>query len=469
MRPTPARRAASPRSTRRLALAFAVLVALLPIALPSPAGAQAPAPEHRRTSRLELDLVSRDFDSVSGSWTVVVESRLDSNRVCVPAVFDCIVQPGDDPAGATLTDVECLSPWWGHLGIFTDSCLKQLFFAGHHQRFRYTYVTDPGVAPTELAISSHFGRGLFPIMLQELASDDLVVSLTDELEVDQVCPDTAVPAGDSFDCTITVTYPDDHPAGVPITAATLDVALAGDTGVILNGVTTSSTDWDCSTVPCALAGGQQIDPGESATFTASATANPSVTGGTLESTATVDYGSPAKQAVASDPIIVSGSGDTDVTVTKVAEQDSAAPGQPVSWIVTVTNVGVPGSVALPADSVTVADLAPFPVSGLTITQLSGGGTWSCSGGVCTNPSMLPGAATFRVTGTLAANATAGSLVNEVDVTWTNDLVGPDFPVVAAGTIDVQVPAPTPSTTTTTTPTTTTTTPTRAPARLAFTG
>lgn len=427
---------------------------------------QAAAPEHRRTSRLQLDLVSRAFDDVSDSWTVVVESRLDSNRICIPAVFDCIVQPGADPAGATLTDVECISPWWGHLGIFTDSCLKQLFFAGRHQRFRYTYVTEPGSAPAELAISSRFGRGLFPIMLQELASDDLVVSLTDQLDVAGSCPATVVQAGATFDCEVTITYPDNHPAGVPVTAANLAGALSGDTGVTLNGITTSSPEWDCTTVPCVLDAGQQIDPGDSATFTINATAAPSVVGGTVTNTATVDYGTPAKQAVATSQVIVAGSGDTDLSITKVADQPSATPGQQVSWTITVTNAGVAGSVALPAGGVTVADVVPASITGLTVRHLSGGGTWTCDGAVCTNASMPPGTATFQVTGTVAAGATAGTLVNEVDVTWSNDVLGPDFPVVAAGTITVQVPAP--ATTVAPTPSSTTV-PAAAPARLAFVG
>ncbi len=467
MRPNPVRRATSARSSRRLLVAAGVLLALLPVALPPSAGAQTPAVEHHRTSRLQLDLISRDYDSVTGSWTVVVESRVDSNRVCVPAVFDCIVQPGATPTGATLTDVQCLSPWWGHLGIFTDSCLKQLFFAGHHQRFRYTYVTDPVVAPTQLTISSRFGRGLFPLMVQELASDELVISLSDELEVDQVCPDTTVAAGDTFECAVTVSYPEDHPAGVSITTASLDLGLGGDTGAVLGPVTTSSTDWDCTTVPCTLDVGQQIDPGESASFTVEIGANPSVTGGTILSTATVDYGPPAKQAQTTDPIVVAGSGDTSLSVTKVADQTTAAPGQQVSWTVTVTNTGVPGWVALPAQDVVLADVVPASVAGLSVTHLSGVGPWSCNGSVCTNPSMLPGAATFRVVGTLAADVAAGSLVNEIDVTWSNDVLGPDFPVVAAGTLEVQVPAPTPTTTTTTVPSTTV--PTATPARLAFTG
>ena len=456
--------ASTRRPSRGALLALVLLAGLLPVVLPSPAEAQT-APEHRRTSRLALDLISRDYDSVTGSWTVVVESRVDSNAICVPAVFDCIVQPGATPAGATLTGVQCLSSWWGHLGIFTDSCLKQLFFAGHHQRFRYTYVTDPGVAPTELAISSRFGRGLFPLMLQQLASDDLVVSLTAELELTQTCPDTTVDAGDTFTCSVTVSYPDDHPAGVPITAATLADVLAGDTGSTLNGVSTTSTDWDCATLPCTLAAGQQIDPGESAVFVVDALSAASVTGGTLTNTVTVDYGAPAKQASEVDEIIVVGSGDTDLSITKVADQSSAAPGQQVSWTVTVTNVGAPGAVALPADGVTVADLAPSSVTGLSISHVSGPGTWSCSAAVCTSASMPPGAATFRVVGTLSADAVAGSLVNEIDVTWSNDVLGPDFPVVAAGTIEVQVPTPAPTTTTTTT----TTTPSATPARLAFTG
>lgn len=475
MSPLHARRPArAPFLVKLIALCVVSCCVVLTLGPPAGAGrattsASAQAlPTHPRPSRVDLQLVSRTFDSGTGQWTVVVGTRLDSNRACIPAVFDCIVQPGSTPAGATLTDVQCLSPWWGHLGIFTSSCLKQLFHAGHHQRFRYTYVTDAGSAPTELELSTDFGRGLFPIMLERLASASLTVSLTADLDLVQECPTDTLQAGASFSCTVQVSYPLGATPGVPVSVGTLGAALGGTAPSTATGLTTTSPDWSCAALLCTLTG--QIDPGDVADFTLDATADNSTVGGELTSTATLDYGSPTQQRATTDQMTVAGSGDTDLTLTKSSDQTTAQPGQAVSWTVTLTNVGVSGSAALPAADVVLADLVPDGVTNLSIAYASGVGSWSCAAAVCTTASMPPGSATFRVQATVAPTATAGSnLVNEVDVSWTNDVIGPDTPVVAGASITIAAPTPTPTTTTTTVPTTSTTTPTAAPARLAFTG
>lgn len=483
MSPLRARRTSRGRLLAKLVSLALVALCLVPVldgpagAVPTASGAsgvsavqaQAP-PTHSRRSRIDLQLESRTFDPGTGRWTVVVGTRLDSNRSCIPAVFDCIVQPGATPPGVSLTQVQCLSSWWGHLGIFTDSCLKQLFDAGRHQRFRYTYVTDPGVTLTQMQLSTVFGRGILPIMLQELASADLTVSLAADLDLAQECPTDTVQAGDAFTCTVQVAYPLGATPGVPVTVATVGAAFGGTTPVTATGLTTTSPDWTCTTLSCTLTG--QLDPGDVAAFSLDAVADPSTTGGEVTSTATLGYGSPTRSLTTTDQMTVAGSGDTDLTLTKAADQTTATPGQTVSWTVTLTNVGVAGSTALPAADVVLADVVPDNVTGLSISYLSGVGTWTCADAVCVTPTMPVGAATFRVTATLSSTAATGAnVVNEVDVAWSNDLVGPDAPVVAGASVTVAAPpAPAPSPTTpTTTTTTTTTAPAAAPARLAFAG
>lgn len=143
-----------------------------------------------------------------------------------------------------------------------------------------------------------------------------------------------------------------------------------------------------------------------------------------------------------------GTGDTSLVVEKVTSQTTVKPGGTVTWTVTVTNQG-----PLPGTTVAVTDTPPAAMSGVTMTYASGVGTWACNGLTCTTATMPVGSATFTVTGTVSASATSATpLVNEVGVTWANDIEGPDFPVTAGSVVEVEATAAT-----TTTPGSTTTT------------
>lgn len=447
-----------PRTVLHVIACTAIAVGLLaPAAAAGAQGASDPlvatADGRHGRSVLSLELVDRTFDVGTGAWTLVVEGRLDSRALCLPILFDCVVEP-QEPEGATLTTVDCLSPWWNHLGIFEDRCIKQALVIGHDQRFRFTYVTDPGAAPASIDIDVRVGRGFLPVIVRELTSATLQVDLTASADVTKQCPAVSVVAGEEFDCEITVSSPDpgDAPPSIDVAALT-DAGAPG--GLVTAESLTGPAGWSCVGLTCTLTD-PTFDPGESAAFTYTATATATQDGGTFENTATLDYGvgTPDLTATSSDRVVVVGQLDTDLVVEKVAETASARPGEVVSWVVSITNDG------LAANDVVLTDLVVGPVEGLSVQLIDGVGTWDCAAAQCTTSSMPAGVARFRVDGTLAATATPGTVVNQVDVVWTNDVFGPDHPAVAGAAIEVLSAVVVPEQRTTTT---------NPPASLAFTG
>ena len=262
--------------------------------------------------------------------------------------------------------------------------------------------------------------------------------------------------GAPIECELTVTY-GGRDAG-PVTVAELADSVSDPSLVEGATLTTTDPDWTCpgAGAPCELTG--SIEAGDSVVFDYAATAADTQDGGDVENTATLTYetGSDTVVATSVDTLTVTGRQDTVLDIVKTADAETAQPGDRVSWTVTVANVGVPGGVALDASSVVLTDVASGVVDDLTITQVDGVGTWTCSDAVCTTPSMPPGTTTFRATGTLSPTAVAGDVVvNQTDVRWTNDVFGPDHPSVAGATLSVAQASPSPA-------------PAR-PASLAFTG
>ena len=455
------------RTTLRRVLsvvAATLLIGLVPLvgsATTDTASAQqagAAAVDNRRAS-LDLDLVSRTYNASTSNWTIVAEATLDSNRICVPLVFDCIVAEQTAPSNATLTQVDCLSPLWNHLVIFRDHCLKQVLHAGYHQRFRFTYVTNPGVVSGTVDLTAEFGRGVLPYVFQQLATAALTVDLDTALDLATSCPAT-VDSAQSVACTMVVSYP--AAAGPTITGISLTDVPDGT--YIQTGGTLSHTGggsgFSCGGLICSAG---SLNPGESASFTFAGSAATTTTGGDGSNRADLAWTGPTAGSVTqTDPIVVVGSGDTVLSVTKSADQTTAAVGSPVSWTVTVTNSGAPNGTPTTATDVVVGDVAPALVQNLTLVFTSGVGSWTCSTVTCTAASMPVGSATFTATGTVSAAATAGApMVNEVGVTWANDIYGPANPATAGAMVAAQVAAATTTTTTTTIAAT--------PARLAFTG
>lgn len=446
-----------PRPVTVRLVAAVLVAAILPVAVGAAASVvsaspSAPAPaaqvSHRR-SHLELDLVSRTFNDATDNWTIVVLGILDSNAACIPAVFDCIFQPRRFPTGASLTDLDCQSPWWNHLVLFRNHCLKQLFHAGYGQTFLMTYTTDPGVQDGTVTLSAEFGRGVLPVVFQRLALASLTVDLDVPLDTAKSCPDT-VEAGGTITCELTVDYPDDGSGGPPVAAATItDVEPAGgefDNGALTfaSGVGTVAGDWDCAAVTaCQLTGGATLVPGDSAVFQYQADVDPTADG-EVENTSQLDYNAGA-QATDTDTVTIAAPTDAVLSITKEADRASARPGETVTWSVVVTNEGGPGGASVAAQDAVVYDDG-VDLDAVTMSFVSGVGSWDCSQDLCVAQGPMPvGSATFSVTGTVPATATSGSsAVNEVEVAWDNG-VYPD-PAVAGASVTVQ--ADTPGTTTT---------------------
>jgi uncharacterized repeat protein (TIGR01451 family) len=395
----------------------------------------------RRSAEMALELVSRTFDASANNWTVVVDATLDSNYLCFPVVYDCIVGELADPANAALTDLQCLSPAWSHVVVFRNHCLRQLGRAGQDAQFRFTYVTDPGVTTGQVSLSVEFGRGVLPLTFSQLASASLVVDLDTALDLSTSCPDS-VDAGAAVECTATVSYPFSSGPAIPATI------VDEPDGTLITGGTLTQTggtpSWTCASLTCSAT----VNAGESATFAYTGTAAASASGGNGSNRVRFTLGGTADLV---DEITVVGSGDAILNLAKTASGSTATPGSTLTWTITVQNTGGSGGSDVAASTVQLVDSAPAQLANASVRATGGVGEWSCSGLTCTCASMPVGSATFSVTGTLSNDVAAGTVVlNEADLTWSNDVFGPDYAEVAGAGITVA------TTTTTTTPATTTT-------------
>lgn len=407
------------------------------------------AVDHRRTE-MDLDLVSRRYNSGANNWTIVAEATLTSNRICLPLVFNCIVGEVNAPANASLENLTCDSTGWNHLLVFRNHCMKQLFFAGHDQKFTFTWTTKPGVNSGTVDLQVEFGRGILPHTFQQLATAKLTVDLDVSLDITKSCP-TEVDAGSKLTCTITVDYPTPPTVGPEVSGITLtdapDSALAALVGGEVLTRTAGAGTWDCTTLTCANG---ELSSGESATFEFTANVKNDPFGGGGVNAVSVKWSTPSAGGplAADDEVVVRGTGDTSLEIDKTTSDTEADPGGPITWTVKVTNAG-----PLAAADVVVNDIAPAEVDGLTLAYAAGVGEWTCVGTSCKATTMPVGSATFSAVGTVSPDTKADtSVVNEVAVTWANNILGPDFPMTAGSAVPVVASA-----TTTTTPSPTPTT------------
>lgn len=397
-----------------------------------------------RKSKMKLVLKSRTYNLSTDNWTIVARARLTSNRICLPIAFNCIVGEVSSPSNATLTDLQCKSALWTHLLVFRDHCLKEILWAGHKQKFDFTYTTDPGVSTGTVKLDVEFGRGFLPVQFQQLAVASLTVDLgTPTLEIFKTCPDT-VESGATLTCEVTVSHPlpkggsGPDVTGISVTDepdAALDALTSGDTFTKTGGDGT----WACAGLECTIAA---LAAGESTTFQYQSNVNTTSTGGAGSNGAAVDWTGPtAGNKEASSDVVVVGNGDTTLGIQKTTTQTQVSPGGEVSWTVEVDNEG-----PLDALNVVLTDLAPVGVDSLTLEYASGVGTWNCSTVTCTAAQMPQGKATFNATGTVSVGAAPDTaIVNEVEVKWDNDILGPDFPITAGSAIPVVAAATTTST------------------------
>lgn len=167
-----------------------------------------------------------------------------------------------------------------------------------------------------------------------------------------------------------------------------------------SGMSFQSNAGDCVTsYPCALG---SLASGETATITSTYVVNPGVSAGAiLTNTATVS--SSTSDPVAgndsdSHAITVSAPASADLSVTKQASRMSAQPGEAVSFVVTVSNMGPATS------SVTLND---WGAAGLDFVSATG----ACAGGIPCNLGALASGGSTQVT----FNYTVGAGASDGDV------------------------------------------------------
>jgi uncharacterized repeat protein (TIGR01451 family) len=236
------------------------------------------------------------------------------------------------------------------------------------------------------------------------ASEQTVVAQAADLSLSLAdAPDPVAPNG-------TLTYTLDVANNSTVTASSVSVTAQLPGSVVF--VSISGSGWACntagSTVTCtraSLAAGAApaiaivvTAPGSHAALTATA----SVT------SATTDLNT-ANNTASADTTVAS---DADLSLTQTDSPDPAGLGDPVTYVLHVTNNG-----PNPANSVTLTDTLP---TGTAFVSASGAG-WTCSQGggavTCTQASLAPGAAS-DVTLVVNAPASSATLINRAGVTST---------------------------------------------------
>ena len=222
-------------------------------------------------------------------------------------------------------------------------------------------------------------------------------------------PSTVVP-GQTVTYTVTVKN-----IGASASSGTVTVTETPPMGLTVTAL--AGAGWTCTIPTCTRS--DALAPAASypdITVTASVGAN--VAPGTVTNTAVVSGGGDPNAAnnTASDPTVVTASG-IELSIAKTPDTSLAAPGQTVTYTVTVQNVGNSPS----SGTVTVTETPP---TGLTITAISGTG-WTCTvqTRTCTRSDALAPAASYpviTVTTTVGASVAPGTVTNSAIVTGGGD-------------------------------------------------
>jgi uncharacterized repeat protein (TIGR01451 family) len=216
-------------------------------------------------------------------------------------------------------------------------------------------------------------------------------------------PSIAAVPGTVITYTVTVSNVGSSPSSGPVTVT--ETAPAGLTITAMSG-----SGWNCTVPTCtrsdALAQGASYLP-----ITVTTTVDASAVPGTVINTAVVSGGNDPNSTnnKAEDKTILAPSvPGMDLTIRKSHSPNTAAPGQTVTYTVTVANVGSSPS----SGTVTVTETPP---SGLTITALAGDG-WTCtvSTQTCTRADPLAPTTSYpliTVTMTVGASVAPGTVTN----------------------------------------------------------
>ena len=224
-------------------------------------------------------------------------------------------------------------------------------------------------------------------------------------------PNTVVP-GQTFTYVVTVSNVGTSPSSGPVT-----VTETPPTGLTITAL--AGAGWTCTIPTCTRS--DALAPAASypdITVTASVGAN--VAPGTVTNTAVVSGGGDpnAGNNTATDPTVITApASGSDLTIAKVHSPSTAAPGDTITYTVTVKNVGTSPS----SGTVTVTETPP---TGLTITALSGAG-WTCvlATQTCLRADALAPAASYpdiTVTTSVDAGVAPGRMTNIVIVSGGGD-------------------------------------------------
>ena len=181
----------------------------------------------------------------------------------------------------------------------------------------------------------------------------------------------------------------------------------------------SGTGWTCTVATRTCTRSDALAPGASyppITVTTSIAA--SVVPGTVTNTAVVSGGGESNTGnnTATDPTTITAPAPgTDLTITKRHSPQTVEPGQTLTYVISVSNVGASASSGV----VTVTETPP---AGLTITAISGTG-WTCAAPTCTRSDALAAGASYpdiSVTTSVGAAVAPGTVTNTAVVAGGGD-------------------------------------------------
>lgn len=214
----------------------------------------------------------------------------------------------------------------------------------------------------------------------------------------------------------TITVGNDGPSDA------LDVTVADTVPAVLTGVTVTSSQGACTAFDCLLG---TVEPGGSATITVEGDLPADTPAGTLDNVAvttssTSDDDLTNDTGTASNPITPS----ADVSIEKAGPATDIVPGQPATFVVTVTNDG-PSD----AQNVEFTDTVPAAIDPATITTNVTSGAATCdpvAGSLvtCRQATLVDGGSyVVEISGTVLADVTAAEVDNTAVVT--SDTPDPD--------------------------------------------
>jgi uncharacterized repeat protein (TIGR01451 family) len=280
-----------------------------------------------------------------------------------------------------------------------------------------TVSVAPGAAPGTVSNVAGVSNTFDPNTTNNTATDPTTIAAPaagmDLTITKRHSPNTVVP-GQTFNYFVTVLN-----VGSSASSGAVTVTETPPAGVTITGM--SGGGWTCTVATRVCTRSDALAPALSyPDITVTATVGSSVAPGTVTNTAVVSGGGDpnnTNNTATDQTVITSPAAGPDLTLTKAQTGGEVVAGQPVTFTLTVTNVGASATVG--PISVTEA-----PPPGLTVTALSGAG-WACvlATRTCLRSDVLaPGASypPITVTATIAPNAT-GTLANRAVVSGGGDV------------------------------------------------